>query len=164
MTNLSLAENLIPNFKFLNQSQEIVTPQKLRGKYWVLNFFFTSCPKICPMLNGKVFALNQKFKNHPKLNFLSVSVDPERDTFPALLKYAETFQADLTRWQFARGTLAQVNQLVADLKLASGPTIDQHNARLTLIDPDGKIIGYYSGLDQAGFQVLDQKLTEIFPE
>ncbi len=162
ITSSSNAENTIPEFRFYDQNQKIVTPKDLLGKYWVLNFFFTSCPKVCPMLNGKVFALNQKFKNEPNLNFLSVSVDPDRDTFPVLLKYAEKFKAPSSRWQFARGASSEVTQLVADLKLAAGPSIDEHNSRLTLIDPEGKIIGYYSGLDQEGFAELDQKLTKIF--
>ncbi|HMP93462.1 MAG TPA: SCO family protein, partial [Phnomibacter sp.] len=89
----------IPHFAFTNHLGQTITPDSLEGRIWIVNTFFTRCPNICPGLTRNIRKLQQSFENPKRkkfgdtsiVYFLSLSVDPERDSVAALKKWADRF-------------------------------------------------------------------------
>jgi protein SCO1/2 len=153
-------------FALVDQNGKSVTAETLRGKVWVAAFFFTHCPTICPRITRRMRALQVDANGHaPPLTFVSFSVDPENDTPPVLLAYAQRYSADLRSWSFLTGDLAIVKTTVVDgFKLALDGKPDPaaenggiiHGAYLVLVDPTLAIRGYYRTDDDADMKrILD---------
>jgi len=152
--DLSLTNQLGDNFT-LNGT--------LKGRILVVNFFFTTCPTVCPRLTGNTWLLQRAFRRNPKIengldnsvHFVSVTVDPEKDTVPALRAYADRYKADHDHWWFATGDKKAIYNFARnELKLVTGPGdggADDfiHSQKLVLIDAKRHIRGYYDGLDTA---------------
>lgn len=140
-------------FSLQNQSAKGVSADTLRGKVWVAAFFFTRCPSICPRITRRMRALQVAAAQHAQaLELVSFSVDPENDTPPALLAYAQRFDADLQHWSFLTGELDVLKRTVVDsFKLALDGRADPgaenggiiHGSHLVLVDRTLAIRGYY---------------------
>ena len=162
--NLANQNISFPEFSFPVSPDQKITNEDLQSKYYLVNFFFTSCPHICPTINGKIYTLQQEFADNSQLAFLSLSVDPERDTFQALGDYAKRFQVDKTRWFLTRPAKKDLNLLIDNLKLAVGDKIEDHSTRLVLVKPDGNIYAFYHALNQDDFNQLKQDLKQLLSE
>ena len=95
----------VPAFQLTNQNQEFMSNEDLIGQNYIVNFFFTSCPTICPTTTLNLIELQTKIKNYGIEDFriLSISVDPEIDTPNRLKEYAESMNIDLSNWDFLTG-------------------------------------------------------------
>jgi cytochrome oxidase Cu insertion factor (SCO1/SenC/PrrC family) len=134
----------------------------LKDKVWVLNFFFTHCPSVCPKVISEVAALQRAFSEHRDLQFVSVSIDPERDDQERLARYAAKFSADSTRWKFLRGGKEAVDALSLGLGISAVGTVpDMHSVRLVLVDKNFQIRGYYDALDQQHLATLKNDLAKL---
>ncbi|MEM0969786.1 MAG: SCO family protein, partial [Verrucomicrobiota bacterium] len=91
--------SMIEDFSLTDHRNEALTREDLDGKIWVTNFIFTSCARECPILNQKMARLQEEFLSQPKVEFVSISVDPETDKPERLAKYAKAFAAG-ERWHF----------------------------------------------------------------
>jgi protein SCO1/2 len=80
-------------FSFLSQNGESVTEKSVRNKVTVVEYFFTSCPSICPVMHGNLKEVYEQFKTNPGFMILSHTVDPERDSVPVLKKYSTRYDA-----------------------------------------------------------------------
>lgn len=158
--NSSIDYGSIPDFNFKNLDGQDIQPKTMLGKHWLLNFFFTSCPHICPAINGRVATLHREFANNDQLGFVSISIDPERDTPEELKKYAEKFGADHAnrQWQLLRGEKVAVRKLIDELHLLASEELDKHTTRLILVSPEGKILKFYRGLEAESFKKLRRDL------
>ncbi|HEY0464460.1 MAG TPA: SCO family protein [Polyangiaceae bacterium] len=140
-------------FALQDQRAKAVSADTLRGKVWVAAFFFTRCPSICPRITRRMRALQVAAAQHAQaLELVSFSVDPENDTPPVLLAYAQRFDADLQHWSFLTGDLEVVKRTVVDgFKLALDGKADPaaenggiiHGSHLALVDRTLMIRGYY---------------------
>ena len=133
----------------------------MEGKTIIANFFFTRCPTICPQLTLNMKRLQEDIKNSNKvgnrdadfLQFLSFSVDPERDSVLELKKWADRFQINPNNWWLLTGDKKVIYDLSTDhmkLGLVDGKGIDTgffHTDYMVLIDKHRNIRGYYHGLD-----------------
>lgn len=105
----------MPDFELLNQNAEPVTAESLRGSVLVVNFIFTSCPDVCPLLSRQMEKIQSRLLGKsPTVRLLSISVDPETDTPPVLKKYAEKYNAEHRTWQFLTGPLQDITRVVVD--------------------------------------------------
>jgi len=140
-------------FSLLDQRARAVSAETLRGKVWVASFFFTRCPSICPRITRRMRLLQvAAAAKAPALDLVSFSVDPENDTPPVLLAYAQRFEADSKNWAFLTGDLDVVKRTVVDgFKLALDGKADPaaenggiiHGSHLVLVDRTLAIRGYY---------------------
>lgn len=145
----------VADLRLVNQLGETVSLNKdLAGKSIVVNFMFTTCPTICPQLTANMLLLQRAFKkNDTTVHLVSITVDPERDSFPALREYADRYKVNHDHWWFLTGDKAAIfNFAKNELNLTSG-TGDggvedlAHSQTLVLLDKDRYIRGYYNGLD-----------------
>ncbi len=90
-------------FSFINQDGAHITEKSVRNKVTVVEYFFTSCPSICPVMNGNLKEVYIKFKENPGFMILSHTVDPERDSVSVMKKYASRYDAGSPGWQFLTG-------------------------------------------------------------
>jgi protein SCO1/2 len=141
--------------------QQVSLNNYLKGKILVIDFFFTTCPSVCPRLTENMRVLQNSFKKDPKkeeslednVAFVSITIDPAHDSFPALRAYADRHGANPDHWWFLTGDKKTIYNFARnELHLPVGPGdggADDfiHTEKLTLLDTDRYIRGYYNGLD-----------------
>lgn len=153
----------VQDVQLINQfGKQVSLNNDLEDKVLVVNFFFTSCPTICPKLTQHVKMLQNAFRknkvkntNDTIVHFVSMSIDPERDSFPAVRQYADRYNADHDHWWFLTGDRDKIyNYAHNELHVVmgapgSGADESLHTQKLVLLDRDRHIRGYYDGLDTA---------------
>jgi protein SCO1 len=140
-------------FQLTDQEGRPVTAQTFRGSVWAAAFMFTRCPTVCPRITRRMRELQRAAAAEGvKLQLVSFSVDPEHDTPQVLRGYALTHSADLTSWRFVTGPMEELRRTSEQgfkLALDGKPTPGEehfglfHGSHLVLVDPRGKVRGYY---------------------
>src|SRR5256885_7300127 len=100
----------VPEFVFVNQDGKNFDSAQLRGKIWIADFIYTTCPGPCPMISSRMSEL-QKPLGKTDVHLVSFSVDPEKDTPDVLHRYAEKLQAEPDRWDFLTGPKSAIYKL-----------------------------------------------------
>lgn len=135
-----------------------------KGKILIVNFMFTNCPTICPRLTENVKQIQAAFKKDPKrengmdttIHLVSITVDPERDSFPAMRNYGDARDISFRNWSFMTGDRKDIynfarKQLFVNMEEGTGGMDDLiHTQKIVLLDTARYIRGYYDGLDTAG--------------
>ena len=142
----------IPEFKFINQNNDTITNLDYKDNIYVANFFFTSCPTICPIMIYNMRNLQQELKVYPNIKFLSHTVDPINDTPERLLYYAKEMRVNLTNWNLVTGDKKELYSIApfyfANASLDSlAPGGFLHSEYFILVDKEGRV---RSGVDQQG--------------
>ena len=149
-------------FQLTDQNGKAVTDKSLKGKPTLIFFGYTHCPDVCPTSLFEISeVLRAMGKDADKVNAIFISVDPERDTPERLAEYAERFDVEPGRWIFLTGDKPQIRSLVQEgfhlgidepspEELAQGAEAVLHSTRFVLVDPQGRIRGYYDGNDDEG--------------
>jgi len=153
-------QHYIPDFTFVNQKSEDVGSKDMKGKVTVVDFFFTSCPSICPVMSSELERVNDMFREEPSLQILSISIDPTYDTSEILQDYADKYNASAGKWDFLTGDKDEIYQLAKCGFIL--PTLDgmgvpddfAHSDKFVLIDQEGRIRGYYSGTNREDVDLL----------
>jgi len=141
----------LPKFELVNQDAQPFGSEQLAGKIWVADFIFTTCPGPCPIISTRMSEL-QKPLAKSDVRFVSVSVDPEKDTPKVLRVYADKLRIQPLRWDFLTGSKAAIYSLTRDgfkLGLSDGSEeqgVPVHSTRFVLVDRRGIIRGYYDAL------------------
>ena len=165
----------VKDFSFLNQDSLNVDNNTFKNSIYVADFFFTTCPTICPVMTYNMRRVQQKMSNYPNFKILSHSVFPEFDTPNVLLEYANKMQVDLTNWNFVTGKREEIYSIanyyfvnVLEDSTAQGGFL--HSEYFILVDKEGRIrarnddngnnIGVYDGTDdyQVGLLIDDIKV------
>ncbi|MDQ6808732.1 MAG: SCO family protein [Verrucomicrobiota bacterium] len=139
---------VVPDFSFTNQDNRAFGSADLRGKIWIADFIYTTCPGPCPMISTRMGELEKPLQN-TGVQLVSFSVDPVKDTPQVLHGYAETLHADPKRWNFLTGPRPAIYALIRDaFKLGVSDGSDEagqpvHSTRVALVDRRGAIRGYY---------------------
>ena len=141
----------IPYFEFTNQDGEVITRDDLLGKVYITDFFFATCPTICPKMAGNMKYLQDKFKDKKDLKFISITVNPEHDSAEVLKDYAEMVHADTDTWTFLTGDKDKIYDLalngffvsVGEDEVAPGGFL--HTQYFVLVDKNGHIRGLFDG-------------------
>ena len=142
----------IADFEFINQMGEKVNNETVNGKVYVADFFFTSCPTICPIMKKEMLRVYDKFKDNPNFMILSHSIDPGYDTQDVLFEYADRLGIkDAETWNFLTGEpqkifeIGQTSYLTTAMEDQNEPGGFLHSGAFLLIDQKGRIRGVYDG-------------------
>lgn len=139
------------NTPLADQDGRTVLLPGFRGKILVAHFFFSRCPASCPKMMQHMRLLQQTFGEDPRLELLSLTVDPGYDTPPVLANYARKYGVDSTSWLLLTGDKKQLYRIArTDLHVTAsdgdgGPEDFIHSDQMVLVDPKGNIRGYYTG-------------------
>ncbi len=135
---------------------------QLKGKVWVIDFIFTTCGSICPIMTQNLSGVYKAYRDYPQLHFVSVSVNPEFDTPEILSKYAKKYRVDTARWHFLTGPREVIQNLaVSAFKIGSVKEPMFHSASFILVDKNGAIRGYYEGTNAMSVQTLINDLAVL---
>lgn len=173
----------VPDFEFLSQDSLLVNNSNFEGKVYVLEFFFTSCPTICPKMNENMLRLQKEFYGNPSFGMASVTIDPKRDSPAVLKKYATSKGATLKNWYFLTGEKDKIYDFSnKGFKLYAGENAEaeggfEHSGLFALIDKNGYIrsrevevgesvnpIKFYDGLDAAQIEWLKEDIKKLLKE
>lgn len=157
----------VRNFYFLNQDSHIVRGADLRGRLHVADFFFTSCPSICPIMTNNLLKVHETFRHDPRVLIVSYSIDPEHDSPSVLRAYAAEKNIDTRRWWFLTGPKDSLYAVCTDDYLAyaipdeKAPGGYLHSGFLILVDENGLIRGAYDGTTESKVEELIQDIHKL---
>ena len=167
----------VPSFKFVNQKSDTITNQYYAGKVYVVEFFFSTCPSICPIMNTNMLKVQEAYKDNDDFGIASFSIDPEYDTPAILNAYADSYNANHPHWNFLTGDKADIFKLSNEgfkLYAASSEQADggfEHSGLFALIDKEGNVrsridengnpVIYYNGLEDDGVQMLIEDIKKL---
>ncbi|WPR74007.1 SCO family protein [Algoriphagus sp. NG3] len=162
---LDTVYHTIADFSFTNQDGETITNESVHGKVYVADFFFTTCPTICPIMKKEMLRVYEEFGGHPDFRILSHTIDPKHDTQDVLQDYAQKLGIeDAKTWNFLTGEAEKIYEIgqtsymttaMEDQDAAGGFL---HSGAFILVDQEGHIRGVYDGTkaDQ-----VDQLIADI---
>lgn len=169
-----------PQFEFTNQNGVKISNQNYKGKVYVLEFFFTTCPSICPKMNQSMLHIEKKFFGKTNFGIASITIDPDRDTPAVLKEHADLLGVRSSNWHFLTGDRDSILELAnkgfnlyaAENNKAAGGF--EHSGLFALIDKNGMIrcrrdnfgnpILYYDGLEKKGVEAIEQDITVLLNE
>ena len=141
----------IAPFSMTNQNGETITEKEYDNTIYVADFFFTTCPSICPIMTKNMYALQEKLVDLPQVKLLSFSVTPQIDSVAQLKRYALKNKVDDMRWNLVTGdkkeiyALARKSYLVVKDDGDGGPYDMIHTENFVLVDKQKRIRGFYDG-------------------
>ena len=171
---------LVPTFELTDQNNKKITDKDYLGKVYVLEFFFTTCPTICPKMSESMLQLQEEFYGNPNFGLASITIDPEHDSVDVLKEHANLLGVKHYNWHFLTGDKAYIYNLAnkgfnlyagENKKVAGG---FEHSGLFALVDKDGKIrcrkdaqgnpILYYDGLEVVGVEAIKEDIKKLLAE
>lgn len=142
----------IPPFSLMNQDSVIITNKSMSPYIYVADFFFISCPSICPKVKKQMLRINDRFKDENLLKLVSHTIDPKRDTIPRLKIYADNLEVDHDKWYFVRGDKDEILDLAYDYFVTAlvdddAPGGFDHSGKIMLIDQQGHVRSFCEGTE-----------------
>ncbi|PQB08159.1 SCO family protein [Polaribacter filamentus] len=169
--------NKVPNFEFIDQEGQTITNKTYEGKVYVVEFFFSTCPSICPLMNQKMLTIQDSFFGNPEFGIASISITPEIDTPDILKEYAKKNGITHKNWHLLTGKSEEIVYALSNqgFKLYAGKgDADhagfEHSGLFALVDKEGNIrsrrdefgnpIMYYRALQEQTFPDQIKELKE----
>ncbi len=169
--------NKVPNFEFIDQEGQTITNKTYEGKVYVVEFFFSTCPSICPLMNQKMLTIQDSFFGNPEFGIASISITPEMDTPDILKEYAKKNGITHKNWHLLTGKSEEMVYALSNqgFKLYAGKgNADhagfEHSGLFALVDKEGNIrsrrdefgnpIMYYRALQEQTFPDQIKELKE----
>ena len=170
-----------PKFELLNQDNIKINNETYKGKVYVLEFFFSTCPTICPKMNQSMLQIEKTFFGNPNFGIVSITIDPEHDTSKVLKEHRELLGVKSSNWNFLTGDKNYIFDLSNkgfNLYAAQNNKIEdgnfEHSGFFALIDKNGNIrsrldehgnkIAFYEGLEESGVVALVQDIKVLLKE
>jgi len=160
----------IDEYKFVDQDSNIVTPATFKDKIYVSDFFFTSCPTICPIMKTQMLRVYEQIENNPDVLLLSHSIDPEYDTVALLKDYAERLGVKSEKWRFVTGNkdeiyrIGQTSYMVTAIEDSSEPGGFIHSGAFILVDKERRVRGLYDGTKADQVDILMKDIDRLLKE
>lgn len=169
-----------PKFELTNQDNKKISNEAYKGKVYVLEFFFTTCPSICPKMNLSMLEIEKTFFGNPNFGIVSITIDPAHDTPQVLKDHAKLLGVKSSTWNFLTGDKATIMDLSNkgfNLYAGENPKVSggfEHSGLFALIDKKGNIrcrtdeFGnpsiYYDGLDKKGVREIQEDIKILLEE
>jgi protein SCO1/2 len=167
----------VPDFAFTNQEGETINNSYYNDKVYVVEFFFTTCPSICPIMNRNMVKIQNKYYGNPNFGIASFTIDPKYDTPKILKEYANEYGITLKNWHLLTGDKDAIYKLANEgfnLYVGEDSNVEggfEHSGFFALIDQEGNIrsrkdehgnpIIYYDGLEDEGIQMLIEDIKKL---
>lgn len=158
----------IADFSFTNQEGKTITQKDIEGKVFIVEYFFTTCKTICPVMNVQMQRVHKEFKSNDGVRILSFTVDPETDTVEQMNRYAESHGADPSTWFFLTGSKDDLYSLARRSFFVLKPAEAEnqgdvgsdfiHTNNFVLVDQKKRIRGYYDGTSK---KEVDELISDI---
>lgn len=169
-----------PKFELTNQNNETISNKDYEGKVYVLEFFFSTCPSICPIMNKNMLTVQDAFANNPNFGIVSITINPENDTPEVLKKHAKELGVTAANWHFLTGDKAYIYAIAnKGFNIFAGENSNvnggfEHSGLFALIDKKGNIrcrrdkqgnpIMYYDGLEKEGVNAVKEDIKLLLEE
>ncbi len=169
-TGTDTVYHTIKPFQFVDQDSNLVSNDTYNGKIYVADFFFTSCPSICPVMKTQMLRVYEAYKDNDRVMFLSHTIDPEYDDVKRLRDYAQRLGVSSAKWHFVTGSkeaiydMAQTSYYVATRENPKAPGGYEHSGAFILVDGQGHIRGVYNGTDQESVDKLIRDIKTLLAE
>ncbi|MDR6300181.1 SCO family protein [Mesonia maritima] len=167
----------VPSFKFVDQHNDTITNESYKGRVYVAEFFFTTCPTICPKMNENMSDIQQVFKGNTNFGIASFSINPSYDTPEILKEYAEKYNITNPHWHLLTGNQDEIFELANNgfnFYVASNLKVEgnfQHSGYFALVDQEGFIrsrkdqfgnpIIFYNGLEDDDLKMLKEDIKKL---
>ena len=154
----------VSDFNLINQNGDTITQRNYEDKIYVVDFFFTRCQTICPIMTTNMIKIQEEFKNESDIMFLSLSVTPEMDSVPILRKYADEKGILDAKWNITTGSKKHIYELARKsfftVKDGGDGGLQDfiHTENFVLVDKKRQIRGFYDGTDDLA---MDQLIEDI---
>ena len=154
----------IPDFSFTNQDGQTVTQETFRDKIYIADFFFTSCPTICPIMKTQMLRVYEKYKDNPSVKILSHTIDPKHDSVAVLHEFADRLGVSSDTWHFVTGPqediyeIGQESYMVTAREDPEEPGGYLHSGAFLIIDKDRRVRGIYDGTKE---DKVDELLKDV---
>tara|TARA_B110000285_G_scaffold1802_1_gene1942 strand:- start:236 stop:856 length:621 start_codon:yes stop_codon:yes gene_type:complete len=164
----------VPEFSFTNQNQKTITNKSYHNKVYIVEFFFTTCPSICPIMNQNMVKIQDQFFGNPNLGIASLTIDPITDTPEVLKEYAIQYKITNPNWNLLTGNKETIYKFAnSGFNLYVGENTEveggfEHSGFFALVDKEGNIrsrydeqgnpIIYYNGLGDDGMKMLKEDI------
>jgi len=164
----------VPEFSFTNQNKKTITNQSYNNKVYIVEFFFTTCPSICPIMNKNMVKIQDHFFGNPNLGIASLTIDPITDTPEVLKEYAIQYKITNPNWNLLTGNKETIYKFANNgfnLYVGENPEVGggfEHSGFFALVDKEGNIrsrfdeqgnpIIYYNGLGDDGVKMLKEDI------
>ncbi|RMH63772.1 MAG: SCO family protein [Calditrichaeota bacterium] len=153
----------VPAFSWKNQYNEPVDKSVFNNHITVVDFIFTNCPGLCPMMASRMTKFYKDYAKDNRIQFISFSVDPARDSLRAIQAYAQRYEVTDKRWQFVR-TDSTIQQFYEQGFKLGGELPRGHSGAFVLVDGDGFIRGYYDSNLPSELEQLRQAIALLKDE
>ena len=170
----------VPAFELSNQNEKKISDKDYLGKVYVVEFFFSTCPTICPKMNESMLQLQEEYYGNPKFGIASITIDPAHDTPKVLKEHAEILGVKHYNWHFLTGDKEYIYNLAnKGFNLYAGQNNKaaggfEHSGLFALVDKKGNIrcrkdaqgnpILYYDGLEAEGVQAIKEDIKKLLEE
>lgn len=164
----------IGKFRFENQEGNWITDADMKGKVSVVEYFFTTCKSICPVMNTQMQRIQKKFAQNAEVRIFSFTVDPDTDTVAQMKRYAQAHHAQAGQWHFLTGNKADLYNLARRsffiLKPAEAQNLGDagsdfiHTNNFVLVDQKMRIRGYYDGTNPKEVSLLQTHIDQLLAE
>lgn len=164
----------VPHFKFVNQNNDTISNDNYANKVYLVEFFFTTCPSICPIMNSNLVKLQNAFSKSKDFGIASFTINPVHDTPEVLKAYADKYGVRNPDWNMMTGDLKTIYELANtgfNLYAGANPNAEggfEHSGFFALVDKNGYIrsrvdnfgnpIVYYDGTEDSGVKMLEQDI------
>lgn len=160
----------VGDFKLLNQDSIWVGPDHFNNKIFVADFFFTSCPDICPVMKTQMLRVYEAYQNPELVGFLSHTIDPEYDTPEVLRDYADRLGITGDQWQFVTGPQEEVYRIAQKYYMVTAKDDPEaprgviHSGAFILVDKNKRIRGIYDGTKPEKVDLLISDIKSLLKE
>ncbi|UBM58870.1 SCO family protein [Marinilongibacter aquaticus] len=171
--NGEVVHHQIPDFKFIDQYGDTISQADFDGKIYVADFFFTSCPTICPVMKSQMIRIYDKFKGQEEVRILSHSIDPYHDSVSVLHDYAEALGVKGKQWFFVTGDQDQIYDIgqhaymvTADVDTVAAEETGGyiHSGAFILVDKNKHVRGLYDGTKEEEVNKLMKDIELLLKE
>lgn len=160
----------IDDFRFVNQDSAIVTNATFEDKVYVTDFFFTTCPTICPIMKQQMLRIHEAYKDNPQVALLSHTIDPKHDTVALLKDFSEKLGVSSDQWHFVTGDQDEIYDIgeksylsvMAEEEGAPGGYI--HSGAIILVDKDRRIRSVMDGTVPEQVDVMIADIQRLLDE